>query len=41
LSVLRGPAYLAAADVIVDTDDLSVDEVADRVMAALPDPVST
>ena len=40
LSVLRGPAYLAAADVIVDTDDLSVDEVADRVMAALPDPVS-
>jgi shikimate kinase len=32
LAVLRAPAYEAAAQVVVDTDGLSVDGVADRVI---------
>ena len=37
----RGPDYEAAADHVVDTDDLSVAEAADAVVATLPDPVAT
>ena len=41
LSVRRGPDYEAVADHVVDTDGRSVEEVADSVMAVLPDPVAT
>ena len=41
LSTRRGSDYEAAADHVVDTDDMTVDEVADTVVAALPDPVTT
>ena len=35
LATLRAPAYEAAADVVVDTDGRTVDEVADAVIAEL------
>jgi len=36
LSQLREPMYRAAADVVVDVDDLTLDDVVARVVAALP-----
>ncbi len=40
LAERRGPSYEAAADAVVDTDDLTLDEVAARVESALPDRVA-
>jgi len=37
LAAEREPAYGAAADLVVDTDGLTVDEVADAVLGALPE----
>jgi len=37
LSAARDPLYEAAADLVVDTDDRTVDEVADAVVGALPE----
>lgn len=37
LAAERDPGYEAAADLVVDTDDRTVDEVADAVLGALPD----
>jgi shikimate kinase len=35
LSSVRTPMYTEVADVIVDVDDLTLDDVVDRVVAAL------
>ena len=37
LAKVRSPAYRAVADLVVDTDGLSVDEVADALLNALVD----